>query len=161
MVEMTDQSPEEPEHPVQERRAYTEAAERAKRLHAWLGGVLSGGPTPSHAQSDRRQTFAIPDAPAENFAGDTQELPAERPEPIGDPLLKCRNRIRERRELAGTPQLEIVEDERERRSAQIIESFLVDRAAGREPTPLHLILAARYIEGEMDSEQYGSAVRDV
>jgi hypothetical protein len=98
---------------------------------------------------------------AENVAGDTDELPAEKPEPIEVSLLQCQRRIRERRKLAGMALPEIAEDERERRSAQIVQSFLVDRVAGSAATPLHLILAARYIEGEIDFERYSSAVRSV
>ena len=98
---------------------------------------------------------------AENFAGDTDDLPAESPAPIEVSLLQCRRRIRERRELTGMPSLEIAEEERGRRSTEIIESFQTDRAAGHEPTPLHLIMATRYIEGEINSEQYSSAIRNL
>jgi len=127
----------------------------------WLDGLLFGASSTPDAQDERRQGLAFDDAPVENSAGDAEDLPAERPEPIEGPLSQCRRRIRERRELAGMPPLEIAEGERNRRSAQIVASFLKDHSGGREPTPLHLILGARYIEGEMDFERYSSAVRKV
>jgi len=61
----------------------------------------------------------------------------------------------------GMPPLEIAEEEREKRSAQMFLSIQTDRGAGSEPTPLHLVLAARYIEGELDFEEYSIAVRRV
>lgn len=161
MNNMTDQSPKEPDPTVQERRGYTEAAERARRLQVWLDGVLAGVPSPADAQNDGRVGDAMHARSAENFAEDTDDLPAERPEPIEVLLLKCRRRIRDRRELTGVSLLELAKGERERRSAQIIETFLIDCAAGSEPTPLHLILAARYIELEIYVEKYSSAVRVV
>jgi len=161
MNEMTDRSPADPEQSVQEQRAFSEAAERAKRLRAWLDGVLLGGPSHADAQNDRRQEPAMYGASAENFAGDTDDLHADMRERVEDSLLKCRRRVRERRELAGMSPLEIAEEEHERRSSQMIASIQTDRAAGSEPTPLHLVLAARYIEGERDFELYSSAVRKV
>jgi len=161
MNEMTDHSPADPDRSLQERQAYTEAGERTRRLQAWLDGVLSGGPPPTDAQREKRQGPAKSVASAENFAGDTDDLSAERPESIEDSLRKCRHRIRERRQLTGMPPFEIAEEERERRSSQMIASIQTDRAAGRAPTPLHLVLAARYIEGEIDFEEYATAVRNV
>ena len=161
MKEMPAQPPREPERSLEEEQAHAEAAERAKRQQVWLDGVLSGGPSPAGAQKERRPGPAMCGASAENFAGDADDLPAERPEPIEVSLLKCQRRIRERREVTGIPPLEIVEEEHERRSVQVIQSIQTDRAAGSEPTPLHLVLAARYIEGEIDFELYSSAVRKV
>jgi hypothetical protein len=130
-------------------------------LQVWLDGLLSGAQAPAGPQTDHRRGYAMNGGWTETFAEETDDQPAERTEEIEFSLLKCRQRIRDRRELTGMPPLEIAEEERERRSAQIVESFLGDRAGANEPTPLHLILAARYIEGEMDHEQYGSAVRNV
>jgi hypothetical protein len=161
MKEMIDELANEQERCREEEQAFAEAAERAKRLQVWLDGVLSGGPSPADAKNDRRQGHSIYDGSAKNPTGVPDDLPAERPQPIEVSLLQCQRRIRERRALAGLPPLEIAKEERQRRSAQMIESIQADRDAGREPTPLHLILAARYIEGEMDFEQYSSAVRNL
>jgi hypothetical protein len=158
MEEMTDLSPKDPEPSLEEERAFAEAAERAKRSQAWLEGVLSGGPLPAEASKGRRKGLTTDGVSEQNPVDDTEDLPAVRPERIEDSLMNCRRRIRERREFAGKPPLELAEGERERRSTQIRELIQTDRAAGSELTPLHLVLAARYIEGEMDFEDYSIAI---
>jgi len=156
-----EQSPEESERSPQGERAFAEAAERERRLQAWLGGVLSAGSSPAAGQKEWRQGLEMYDGSDPNSAKDPESLPEALPKRVEDSLLKCRLRIRERRESAGTPPLEIDDDVRESRAARVVEAIRIDRATGTEPTPLHLVLAARYIEGEMDLEQYSSAVRDL
>ena len=158
MKEMTDKSPEEPEPSRVEERAFAEAAERAKRSQAWLEGVLSGAPLPAEAREEWRKGLTNYGVAEQGRVDDTDDLPAVRPEPIEDSLMNCRRRVRERRELTGKPPPEIADGERERRLAQISGLIQTDRVAGSELTPLHLVLAARYIEGEIDFEDYSIAI---
>ena len=159
MWKMSDDPKEFVTRTPDEQKAYKEAAERERRLQTWLDGMLAGAPVNADAIKDWRKELAIHDVSRETFTGDTKDAPEATVKPAVSSLMEIRRSIRERRELRGKPPLEIDEEEEcERRSAQVIEVIQADHAKGIEPTPLHLVLAARYVEGKIDFEEYRIAV---
>jgi hypothetical protein len=141
-----------------EQQAYSEAKERERRLQTWLDGMLAGGPVHANAIKEWRQGLARHDGSRETSTGDNEDTPVATARPLEDSLMDIRHRIRERRELGGKPP---DAEECERRSAQMIELIQTERAKGNEPTPMHLVLAARYVEGEIDFEEYSIAARSM
>lgn len=155
--QMSEDSAEGTARANEAQQAYREAVERERRVQIWLEGMLSGGPPLADATKQWRQALGMYEDSGETSA-EKEDLPEHSTKPIEDTLLQIRRRIRERRELTGKRPLEIAEDQYRRRSAQIIEALQKDFPDGTEPTPLHLVLAARYIEAEIDFEEYCNAV---
>lgn len=130
-----------------------EAEERERRLQVWLAGLQTGGPQLAETVSKWREALH------ESLAGEQlAEDPPLNP-PFEETLVGVRRRMRERREQDGKPPAQITDEESEARLLRVIESLRADRAAGKEPSPLHLVLAARYVEGEMDLPQYTQAIQ--
>lgn len=161
MWKMSDDGKQLATRTPEEQKAYREAAEQERRLHAWLDGMLAGGPGDADAIKEWRQGLAILDGSRETSTGDKGDAPVATAKHVEDSLMESRRRIRERWELRGEPPRKIEEAECERRSAQMIEVIQTDRAKGIEPTPLHLVLAARYVEGKIDFDEYRVAVRSM
>jgi hypothetical protein len=145
---------EDPKEPAASRQEFEEAAERKRRLEAWLEGMLAGGPPLAEVVKQWREGMAMYHAPS---ADDDDSKPGN-PKPLEEALSEARRRIRQRREEAGKPLIEIDDAERHKRSAEVTFAIEADRAVGKEPTPLHLVLAARYIEGEINSDEYSLAI---
>ena len=146
---------DDPKEPAANRQEFEEAAERKRRLEAWLEGMLAGGPPLAEVVKQWREGMAMyhsPDAEDDDNSGPGN------PRPLEEALSEARRRIRQRREEAGKPPFEIDDAERHKRSAEVTFAIEADRASGKEPTPLHLVLAARYIEGEINSDEYSLAI---
>jgi exonuclease VII small subunit len=148
---------DDPKEPALSRQEFEEAAERKRRLEAWLEGMLAGGPPLAEVVKQWREGMAMYHAP-EAEADEDGDSSVGKPRPLEETLSEARRRIRERREEAGKPPFEIDDAERHRRSAEVTFAIEADRANGKEPTPLHLVLAARYIEGEINSDEYSLAI---
>jgi hypothetical protein len=133
---------------------FEEAVERTRRLRVWLDGMLGGGPQPSETTGEWRQEMAFYQAQAQ-LPVDDDDVKVK---PIEETLFEVGQGIRNRREAAGKPLDAISEEERKRRFLEVVELLKKDGAEGKEATPMHLVLAARYVEGEMDLEEYGRAV---
>jgi hypothetical protein len=63
--------------------------------------------------------------------------------------------------LAGKPSTLIQVEEAEIRFESVVEAIQADCSIGKEPSPLHLVLAARYIEGEIDKLEFKEALLDL
>ena len=153
---MSDDSTEPTTRATEPRDARDEAGERTRRLQAWLEGMLSGSTPPFDSTKKWRQGLAMYDGSEETSIADKEDLAPDSTVSVADLLLEGRRRIRERRH--GERPFGISEEESERRFAEMIEEFQADKASGSELTPLHLVLAARYVEGEMDLEEYHIAI---
>lgn len=153
---MTDDSliPEQRDDPEDS----AEAAERERRLQVWLAGLQTGGPPLAETVSKWREGKALHESLAGQHVAEDPPLDPPLNPPFEETLVGVRRRMRERRERDGKPPTQITREESETRLRCVIESLRADRAAGKEPSPLHLVLAARYIEGEMDLPQYTQAV---
>ena len=153
---MTDDSLEQPESSRETQEASAEAKERLMRLHAWLNGLFAGGPSLAEAVKPWREGLPIYGRTAGTFAEDQNEVPVDGPMLIEESLVAAISRLRKRREQSGEPQREICDEERGRRLAEVFEQIQAGRRSGEEFTPMHIVLAARYIEGLIDSEDYRS-----
>jgi hypothetical protein len=101
---------------------------------------------------------AIADGLEGSSAGDESDQPVGKVRRIEVTLMEIRQRMRDRRQLTGKPPIEIAEEELNRRATDIVEEAQADLANGKELTPMHLVLAARYIEGEINLDEYRQAV---
>jgi len=136
---------------------FEEAEQRTKRLRVWLDGVLKGGPQPTEMAKEWRGGMAFYEAQAQ-IPVDADDLATAKVKPLEEMLFEAAQGIRKRREAAGKRLDAISEEERKRRFLEVVELLRKDGAEGREATPMHLVLAARYVEGEMDLEEYLRAV---
>ena len=153
---MTDDSVEQPQDNDETRRASNEATERLMRLQVWLNGLLVGGPSLAEAIKPWREGLPIYNSAAEPFPENENDVPEDYARLAEESLMAACRRIRERREQAGEPPFDICEDEHKRRLTEVLEEVETGRRAGEEFTPMHVVLAARYIEGVLDSEGYRS-----
>ena len=158
---MTDDPVEQPADNHETQRASDEAKERLMRLQVWLNGLLVGGPSLAEAVKPWREGLSIYSGAAETFAEDQDEVPEDDVKLIEEPLMAAINRLRQRREQSGDAPLEIHEQEQRRRLAEVVETVKAGRRSGEEFTPLDIVLAARYIEGVIDSESYRSRRREI
>jgi hypothetical protein len=62
---------------------------------------------------------------------------------------------------AGSPSMLIRLEEAEIRFESVVQAIQADCSIGKEPSPLHLVLAARYIEGEIDKLEFKKAVLEL
>lgn len=153
---MTDGSLEEPESSRVAQEAAAEAAERLMRLQVWLNGLLAGGPSLADAVKPWRERFPIYDRAALRLTEDQDEVPEDGIRLAEESLMAACCRLRESREQAGEPPSDICEEERKRRLLEVLAEIQAGHPAGEEFTPMHVVLAARYIEGVIDSEGYRS-----
>jgi len=137
-------------------QASDEATERLMRLNVWLNGLLEGGPTLAEAVKPWREGISIYSGSAETFSEDRDEVPEDDAKLIEEPLMAAISRLRQQREQSGNAPCEIHEEEQRRRLAEVVETARAGRCAGVEFTPLDIVLAARYIEGVITSEDYRS-----
>jgi hypothetical protein len=126
------------------------------RLQVWLNGLLAGGPSLAEAVKPWREGLPNYNSAAEPFPEDENDAPEDDARLAAESLMAACRRIRERREPADEPQLDICEEEHKRRLTEVLEEVETGRCAGEEFTPMHVVLAARYIEGIIDSEGYRS-----
>jgi hypothetical protein len=109
-----------------------------------------------------REGIAIYHSNPEEPAGEDESTSKEGQATLAtEQLASIRRRIRERRVLAGTPSVLIQLEESEIRFESVIEAIQADCSIGKEPSPLHLVLAARYIEGEIDKLEFKKALLDL
>jgi hypothetical protein len=142
-----------------EAHAYKEAAERERRLQVWLKGVLAKGPPPDDVVTQWREGIEIYSAaPDLRVVEDADNSPASSDAGLEQQLVKIRRRIRERRESAGKPPIAITQEESEMRAAHVLDAVRADLTEVKRPTPLFLVLAARYMEGEMNFGEFSQAV---
>jgi hypothetical protein len=160
MENMSDDCTDRPARTSEAQQAYDEAQERQRRLEVWLEGMLSGGPSLADTVGPWRQALAKSGVLAETPVGDQDKegLPESNVKSVEELLLNARRRVRESRELTGKTATDITEDERNRRAAQMVEGIQNGRTDDKEPTPLHWVLAARYVEGYINFEDYSIAV---
>ena len=151
---MTDDSVEQPQDDDETRPNSNEATERLMRLRVWLDGLLAGGPSLAEAVKPWREGLPIYNSAAAPFPENENDVPGARRE--GEWLTAACRRIRERREEAGEPLLDICKEEHKRRLTEVLEEIETGRCIGEEFTPMHVVLAARYVEGAIDSESYRS-----
>ena len=154
---MADDGEERVERDAEAQAYFEEAVERTKRLRVWLDGVLAGGPQPTEMTKEWREGMAFYEAQAQ-IPVDADDLATAKVKPLEELLFEVGQGIRNRREAAGKPLDVISEEERKRRFLEVVELLKKDGAEGREATPMHLVLAARYVEGETDLEEYSRAV---
>jgi hypothetical protein len=153
---MTDNPLEQPESSRETWEASAEATERLMRLQVWLNGLLAGGPSLADAVKPWREGLPIYGRAAAKFAEDQNELPEDGVRLAEESLMAACRRIREGREQAGEPPLDICGDEPRRRLTEVLEEIQAGRRAGEEFTPMHVVFAARYVEGVIDSKEYRS-----
>lgn len=127
-------------------QAYEEAAERSRRLRAWLDGVLKGGPQPTEIATDWRQGMEFYEA-QKRIPEDEEDHATMKVKSVEELLFEAVGAIRKRRQAEGKPLEEISEEERARRFLEMVEKLKKDGAEGKEATPMDLVLAARYVEG--------------
>ena len=156
-IQMNEDGKERVERDAEAQAYFEEAVERTRRLRVWLDGVLGGGPQPTETMKEWRQGMAFYEVQAQ-IPGDDDEVKVK---PLEESLFEVGQGIRNRREAAGKPLDVISEEERKRRFLEVVELLKKDGAEGKEATPMHLVLAARYVEGEMDLEEYSRAVLKV
>ncbi len=70
-------------------------------------------------------------------------------------IAACRG-LRERREQSGKPLPYLDEEEHRRRLTEVLEAVQAGHRPGEDFTPMHMVFAARYIEGIIDSDEYHS-----
>jgi hypothetical protein len=153
---MTENSLGQPAAKREPERAFSEATERQMRLQVWLNGLLAGGPSLAEAVKPWREGLLMYQCAAETIAdnqNDGLECDVKR---VEESLIAACRGIRERRELEGNPPPDAFEEERRRRLAEVLEDIRAGRSNGEELTPMHLVMAARYIEGVVDSFGYRS-----
>ena len=153
---MTDNPLEQPERSRETQEASAEATERLMRLQVWLKGLLAGGPSLAEAVKPWREGLPIYGRASVTSADDQNEVPEDGPRLAEELLIAACRRIHVRREQAGEPPLDICEEERRTRLTEVLEEIQVGRQAGEELTPMHVVLAARYIEDVINSEEYRS-----
>jgi hypothetical protein len=153
---MTDDPVEQASDDHETLRASDEAKERLMRLQVWLNGLLAGGPTLAEAVKPWREGLSIYNGAAETFAEDDDEVPGDHAKLIEEPLMAAISRLRHRREQSGHAPTEIHEEEQRRRLTEVVETVKAGRRAGEEFTPMHIVLAARYVEGVITQEDYRS-----
>jgi hypothetical protein len=145
-----------------DQQAKEEGAERLRREQVWLAGVLEGAPQQADAVKRWREGIAIyhsnPQEPADEDEFTSKVSQATR---ATEQLASIRRRMRERRESAGKPSMLIQVEEAEIRFESVVEAIQADCSIGKEPSPLHLVLAARYIEGEIDKLEFKEALLDL
>ena len=154
--DMSDDPVEQPAGDRETQQASNEAKERLMRLQVWLNGLLAGGPPLAEAVKPWREGLPMYNGAAETFTDDQDEVPEDDVKLIKEPLMAAISRLRQRREQSGDAPLEIHEEEQRRRLAEVVETVKAGRRAGEEFTPLDIVLAARYIEGVITSEEYRS-----
>jgi hypothetical protein len=153
---MTDDPLEQRAGDRETHQASDEAKERLMRLQVWLNGLLAGGPTLAEAVKAWREGLPIYNNAAAVFAEDQDEVPEDDAKLIEEPLMAAISRLRQRREQEGHPPTGIQEEEQRRRLTEVVERVKTGRGAGEEFTPMHIVLAARYIEGVITPEDYRS-----
>lgn len=160
---MSDETKDRPVPTSKAQQAFNEAEERQRRLEVWLEGMLSGGPSLADAVKPWRQALTKSGVLAETPVGDEdkEDLPESNAKAVEELLLNARRRVRESREITGNTAADITEEERNRRAAQMIDGIQRGRATGKEFTPMHWVLAARYVEGYINFEEYRTAVLHV
>ena len=152
---MTDDPVEQPSGDRDTQQASKEATERLMRLQVWLNGLLAGGPNLAEAVKPWREGLSIYMDAAETFAEDQDEA-TDDAKLIEEPLMAAISRLRQRREQSGHAPPEIPEEEQRRRLTEVVETVKAGRRSGEEFTPLHIVLAARYVEGVITREDYHS-----
>lgn len=145
-------------HTPEEQQAYREAAERERRLQVWLEGMLAGGPPLADAVKQWREGVPMYGPLGENAAAADEDSAPGQVKPLEESLAEVGRRVRQRRVLTGRPPLELTAEESAKRTALVTDAIETNRANGIEPTPLHLVLAARYIEGEINLDEYTQAI---
>jgi hypothetical protein len=151
---MTEDSVGDPADNREDQRASSEATERQMRLQVWLNGLLAGGPALADAVKPWREGLSLYEPASETIAEDQKDVLESDAKRVEESLMAACRRIRERREQEGNPPLDFSGEEHRRRLAEVLEEVRASRCAGEEFTPLHLVLAARYIEGMIDSAGY-------
>lgn len=151
---MADDSVDQPQDDDETRRNSSEAIERQMRLRVWLDGLLAGGPSLVEAFKPWRERLLIYNSAVVPFPENDESEDIVRR--AGEWLMAACRRIRVCREEAGEPLLDICEEEHKRRLTEVLEEIEAGRCAGEEFTPMHVVLAARYIEGVIDSKNYRS-----
>jgi hypothetical protein len=145
-----------------DQQAKEEGAERLRRQQLWLAGVLEGAPQQADAVKRWREGIGVYHSNPEEPAGEDESTSKEGQATLAtEQLASIRRRIRERRVLAGKPSMLIQVEEAEIRFESVVEAIQADCSIGKEPSPLHLVLAARYIEGEIDKLEFKEALLDL
>ena len=153
---MSDDPGEQPPDNRESQQASKEATERLMRLQVWLTGLLAGGPSLAEAVKPWREELSIYSGAAEMLPEDQEELPEYDAKLVEGSLIAACHRLRERREQSGKPSPRLDEEEHRRRLTEVLEAVQAGHNAGEDFTPLHMVLAARYIEGIIDSDEYHS-----
>lgn len=153
---MTDDPVEQRQDDDEARQNSNEATERLMRLRVWLDGLLAGGPSLAEAVKPWREGLPIYNSAAVPFAELEKDVPGDNARREGEWLMAACRRIRQNREEAGEPLLDICEEEHKRRLTEVLDEIETGRFAGEIFTPMHVVLAARYIEGVIDSKNYRS-----
>jgi hypothetical protein len=159
--DMSDDSAEQAAGDHETQQASNEATERLMRLRVWLDGLLVGGPSLAEAVKPWREGLLQYDPTAVALAEDQGDAPKHNSKLTENWLRAACLRIRERRELSGDVPVEISEEEHERRLTEIFDEVEAGRFTGEEFTPLHVVLAARYVEGVIDRESYRFQRREI
>jgi len=115
-----------------------------------------GGPSLVGAVKPWREGLPIYRRASVTFAEDQTEVPEEGVRLAEESLMAAVIWLRERREQAGEPPLDICEEERRTRLTEVLEEIQAGRCSGEEFTPMHIVLAARYIESVIDAEGFRS-----
>jgi hypothetical protein len=145
---------ERPDGDRETQQAPKEATERVMRLQVWLNGLLAGGPPLAEAVKPWREGLPIYSGPAETFAEGQNEVPEYDVKLVEESLIAACSRLRERRAQSGKPLPGLGEEEHRRRLMEVLDAVQAGHRVGEEFTPMHIVLASRYIEGIIDSEDY-------
>lgn len=137
-------------------QASNEAAERLMRLQVWLNGLLAGGPSLAEAVKPWREGFPLYRGATEILPEDQEELPEYDAKLVEESLIAACHRLRERREQSGKPLPCLDEEEHRRRLTEVLEAVQASHRPREDFTPMHMVFAARYIEGIIDSDEYHS-----
>ncbi len=159
-IQMNEDGKERVERGAEAQAYFEEAVERTRRLRVWLDGLLAGGPQATETVKEWRQGMEFYEA-QKLIPEDDEDRATRKVKPVEELLFEVGQGIRNRREAAGKPLDVISEEERKRRFLEVVELLKKDGAEGKEATPMHLVLAARYVEGEMDLEEFQRAVSRV
>lgn len=151
---MSDDPVEQPPSNRESQQASNEATERLMRLQVWLNGLLAGGPSLAEAVKPWREGLPIYSGAAEMLSEDQDEVPEYDANLVEESLIAACRRLRERCEQSGKPSTCLDEVEHRRRLTEVLEAVQAGHRAGGELTPMHMVLAARYIEGIIDSDDY-------
>ena len=153
---MSDDPVEQPPDNCESQQASNEATERLMRLQVWLNGLLAGGPSLAEAVKPWREGLPLYSGAAEILPEDRDEVPEYDAKLVEESLIAARHRLRKRREQSGKPSPCLGQEEHRRRLTEVLEAVQAGHRAGEDFTPMHMVLAARYIEGIIDSDDYHS-----